>query len=38
MSNNFQEYNMCSPTIDVDKTYLCVRSCNRFMGGAKNEE
>ena len=26
------------PIIDVDKTYLCERACDRFMGGAKHEE
>lgn len=32
------EIDMCLPTIDVDKTYLCKRAYDRFREGAKNEE
>ena len=32
------ESNMYLPIIDVNRTYLCERACDRFMGGAKNEE
>lgn len=31
------ENNMYLPTIDVDKTYLCKRACDRFREGVKNE-
>lgn len=29
------EYDMYLPTIDVDKTYLCKRACDRFRGGVE---
>lgn len=32
------ENNMYLPTIDVDKTYLCKRACDRFREGVKHEE
>lgn len=31
------EHSMYLPTIDVDKTYLCKRACDRIREGVKNE-